>query len=903
MDGDAGWGANPIDTFVLRRMREAGLSPSPPANRERLFRRAALDLTGLPPELEAIDRFLNDTSEDAYEKAVARLLASEAYGERMAMAWLDVARYADTYGYQDDRESNVWPWRDWVIRAFNDNLPYDDFIRWQLAGDLLPAPTQDQRLATGFNRLHRQTNEGGSVAEEYLVEYAADRTHTFATAFLGMTMECARCHDHKFEDISQREYYELFAFFNNIDESGMYSHFTDATPTPNIFLYEAGQEKRHQKLRKAIEEAETKCDAARDEAAARFAADPSALPGSIRAPMPLVYLPFDIEGASGTPNLAGDLTPASFSGAPAFQPGRIGNAIEFSGEDAVTLKEAGIFERTDSFTLSFWLRPATTEGMQVVCHCSKATLDAGSRGYEVFLEDGHVVFGLGHFWPGNALRLKTLEALAAGQWRHLAVTYDGSSRAQGIALYLDGKPAPVETIRDHLYGTIRYEKNQPALTLGARFRDPGFKGGRIDDFQIFGNRLTALEVMAVFKGGEWPVAWSAETALAAYYAERVDRAYASACASLKKAREEEHAFAERLREAMVMQEKETPPTAYVLARGAYDARGDLVTPNTPRSILPFPEDYPRNRLGLAEWLLRRDHPLTARVAANRIWAIFFGAGLVKTQEDFGSQGAPPEAPALLDYLAAQFIASGWDVKALCKLIATSSTYRQDSTPHPERVARDPENRLLARGPRHRLGAEQIRDGALAASGLMVRKVGGPSVRPYQPEGLWREVSKVSYKQDSGAGLYRRSMYTFWKRTAPPPTMLSFDAGSREVCVARRESTMTPLQALVLLNDPQFVEAARVLAADSVAAYQNSVSARLVHVFRRLTGRRPEDAELEVLVSAYREQKMFFSAAEDDAKAYLNAGAWEAPAGDAIETAATTAVVQLIMNLDEFQVKS
>ena len=895
------WVRNPIDAFVLRRLQTEQLTPQPEATSERLLRRVTLDLTGLPPSVAEMEDFRKNASRDAYERAVDRLLASPAYGEHMASGWLDLARYADTYGYQDDRPNNVWPWRDWVIRAFNENLPYSEFVRWQLAGDLLPSPTQDQVLATAFNRLHRQTNEGGSVNEEFLAEYAADRVKTFGMAFIGMTLECARCHDHKFDPISQREYYSLTSFFNNIDESGMYSHFTDATPTPGIFLYASGQADEHARLKEAVRAAETRETVVREEAIARYrqlARDPEI----VAVPPPVAHLAFEIITEGKMPNELSPESPASVSGDVSLVSGKAGTAAHFSGDNSISVSGALNFERTDPFSIALWIRLGAGTDQMVVLHHSTASLDAASRGYELMLDGGRVVFGLNHFWPGNALRVKTSASIPADTWTHIAVSYDGSSRAHGVRVYLDGRPAPVDVVRDSLNQTIRYERNGPnALQIAARFRDPGFKDGATDELYVFDVCLTASEVSSVYaaRAPEPPLSPDPLE----HYLHRGDNEYAQALADLRGAREAEAKFADSLQEIMAMQEMAKTPATHVLARGAYDAPRDEVGPDTPENILPYPADYPRNRLGLAEWLLRRDHPLTARVEVNRVWKQFFGRGIVPTLEDFGSQGSLPADQELLDYLAAWFIDNGWDVKALCRLIVTSATYRQSSTAPVEVTTRDPENVLLARGPRARLTAEEVRDAALEASGLLVRTVGGPSVKPYQPGDLWKDASNISYERDSGDALYRRGLYTYLKRTVPPPMMMTFDAADRETCVARRETTTTPLQALVLLNDEQFVEASRVLAEDVMREHRRRKAA-LTDAFIRMIGRAPSKRELAILLDAYADQRKLFAKNPKDAEMYTSMGERVVDESiDPVALAAMTAVVQLIMNYDEFQVKS
>jgi hypothetical protein len=873
------WSQNPLDEFVIARLREESLSPSAPASPERILRRVTLDLTGLPPTIPEIDAFLEDESPGAYEAVVDRLLASPAFGEQMALPWLDLARYADTFGFDNDREMHMWPWRDWVIQAFNENLPYDDFLRWQLAGDLLPSPTHDQLLATAFNRLHRQNAEGGALPEEFIVEYVSDRTQTFATAFLGITLECAKCHDHKFDPISQKNYYALTAYFNNIDEAGVYAEKTGATPTPNTFLYQGDQKKRHQDLKRAIIKAEEALARVRSQAKERFK-------DSQDSPVePILHLPFDSR----------DKLP----GSAILVDGPSGQAVQFSGDEGVKLDKTGAFERTDSFTISAWLRPSDENESMVICHNSKPNWEAGSRGLEFILEHGRVEFGLSHFWPGNAIRTVSKRRLKPNEWTHVAISYNGSSRAGGITVFFDGVVVPVEVMRDNLYSTIRFSGNPPPMVIGARRSELGFRNGAVDEFLLFDQCLSSLEIAQLHSR----TTKASKPDLLNHYADRIDGDVGQSRGQLLAARQAENAFVGSLRSIMVMRDKKSPASASVLERGAYDQPGETVSPGIPAAILPTSPDQLPNRLGLVDWLTRRDHPLTARIAVNRVWSNFFGRGLVETDDDFGNQGSPPSHPELLDFLAAWFTDSGWDVKALCKLIVTSSTYRQDSAGHPQFEARDPENILLARGPKHRLKAEQIRDAALSACGLLARRVGGPSVKPYQPGGLWKETGPQTYKADTGENLYRRSLYTFWKRTVPPPTMLSFDAVSREVCVARRESTVTPAQALILLNDPQFVEPARVLAGalleDSTLDRPDSID----RVFRRLTGRRPRAAEHAELLEAFEQQHRLFAAAKNDAEAYISVGQWPVDASlDPAEVAAMTAVVQIVMNFHEFQMK-
>ncbi len=908
------WPRNTIDRFVLARLEAEGLTHSPETSKERLIRRVTFDLTGLPPTLAEIDRFLADDRPDAYELLVDRLLASPRFGERMAVDWLDVARYADTFGYQADVYRATWPWRDWVVKAFNSNLAFDKFITWQLAGDLLPRPTREQVLATAFNRHHRQTNEGGSIEEEWRTEYVADRTITFGAAFLGLTLECSRCHDHKYDPITQKDFYSLFSFFNSIDESGLYSHFTDAVPTPTALLSTDDTDRAITTIERRINEAEAKLERLGPARSRMFEAWLRGLNSESATP-PILSgrignFPLEEIKNLKVANQADPTKPGQVFEAPELVAGRIGKALKLSGENNVTLP-MGNFDRFEPFSISLWIKTPDLKDRAVVIHRSRAWTDAGSRGYEILIEDGKLSAHLVHFWPGNALGITTKAAIPIDRWVHVTMTYDGSSLSAGLNLYLDGHRADCNVVRDALTKNITGGGGDE-LTVGQRFRDRGFKNGLVDEINVFDRKLTPLEVAQLGDGATLSKVLRSDPAtltselrqdLFAYYLANFDAEYIAHLADLKELRRQRSALVDPVAEIMVMKELPQPRPAFVLRRGAYDAPAEPVSRKTPAALLPFASDWPRNRLGLARWVTDPKQPLTARVTVNRWWQSIFGRGIVVTPEDFGSQGQLPSHPELLDWLARQFIDSGWDVKKLWKQIVTSATYRQASEASPELLARDPENVLLGRGPRLRLSAEMIRDTALAASGLLAGKVGGPPVKPYQPAGLWEEKASISYVRDAGEGSHRRSLYTFWKRTSPPPAMLTFDATSREVCAVKRLPTATPLQALVLLNDPQYVEAARALAQRALRDGGSSFCDRATFIVRLLTGRRPGGHELRVLEALYREQYDEFRSGLSDAQKLLAVG--DAPRASGIDTAelaALTVLAQAVMNHDETVMK-
>ncbi len=875
---------NPIDHFIANRLKGTKLSPSKETDKATWLRRATFDLTGLPPTLEELDTFLADKDPKAEHKAVERLLDSDAYAERMTSEWLDVARYADTYGYQQDRNRHVWPWRDWVLRAFRQNLSYDQFVTEQIAGDLLPDATQDQILATCFNRLHSQKVEGGSVPEEFRIEYVADRVHTFGTAFLGLTFECSRCHDHKYDPITQKDYYSLSAYFNNIDEAGLYSWFTNSVPTPTLELGDLPSDEKvkaaEAELQKIVQSEESRkaflaWDANRSEKLAKLSP-------------PLAHLSFDELKGGKLTNQADTKKPASSSTNNQIVPGKIGQAMKLTGDDAVKFpNNFGNFTRHQPFSIALWMQPTQKLERAVVLRRSKAWTDAGSRGYELLLEDGKPSAALIHFWPGNAIRVRALEALPLKKWSHLAITYDGSSRANGLLLYQNGKQIKAEVVRNHLTREIT-GGGDPYLALGERMRDRGFKNGLVDELHLFDRILSSAEIRRLAQVDS-P---DEEDDLLPFFLQTVHEPYKKQLAVLRKAREEYGNARQRLQQIMVMREMPGNRETHILNRGLYSDRKEVVTAETPE-FLPSPNQKgPRNRLTLARWLTSPNHPLLARVTVNRYWQLIFGRGLVSTSEDFGSQGKPSTHPQLLDWLARDFIDSGWDLRHLLGQMVLSSTYRQQSELTKLAREKDPENLLLARSPAYRLSSEMIRDSALSVSGLLLQKVGGPGVKPYD--------LKLSFKPinpDRAPNVYRRSVYTFWKRTAPTPVMMTLDSSKRAVCMVKRERTDSPSQTLVLLNGPQFVEAARATAQRLIEKHGKDEEALIRHAFRLLTSRHPSEKESQVISRLLAEQLVEFADA-NRAKEFLNTGEFKAKSDDPVRLAAVTALVSTLMNFDE-----
>jgi hypothetical protein len=872
------WVRDPIDTFVLERLEREKLEPSPEADKTTLIRRASLDVTGLPPTPEEVDAFLADSSPDAYERLLDRLFASPRYGERMAARWLDAARYADTNGYQTDAERHMWRWRDWVIDAFNSNMPFDRFAVEQIAGDLLPNATLDQKIATGFNRNHRGNSEGGIVPEEYLVEYAVDRVETMSTVFLGLTAGCARCHSHKYDPISQREFYQLFAYFNNIPELGRYLKFGN-TP-PHVKAPTAEQDARLRVLQ----------DAHREAAQGLKTLEPAierkqrAWEGTLAANVDWspehgieVHIPLD-EDAGGIR----------------------GGAARFDGARASEHGNRGAYGFYDKFTVSAWIFAEAGSGPIV----TRAEDDPDGEGWGLYLDNGKLQVNLIKRRLDDSIRVETANKLETRRWQHVLMSYDGSRVATGVRIFVDGKPAEIRILLDAINQDFRTkEPLRIGSGGGGRFR------GLIDEVRVYRRVLTdeeagmlatrqpLAEIAAIPEARRSP----AQTAKlrTAFLQTGAPPEMKSAWRAWRESAEARDRFEETISTVMIMEEISPPKETFLLVRGSYDRPGEKVTRGVPAVLPPLPAGAPANRLGLAKWLADRGNPLTARVAVNHFWQYLFGTGIVKTVEDFGSQGEPPSHPQLLDWLAVEFMRGNWDVKAIQRTMMTSATYRQSSRATPELLARDPDNRLLARGPRVRLPAEMVRDQALYAAGLLVEKIGGPSVKPYQPAGLWSELGGADYQRDRGEGLYRRSLYTYWKRTAPPPFMATFDSATRESCTVRQTRTNTPIQALNLMNDVTFVEAARRLAQRVMAEAGPDPSARIERAFRRTVARRPDEREVERMRASLAYYLDHFQSHSPAAEQYVSQGdSPRDPKLDPAELAAYTAVASLILNLDE-----
>ncbi|MDG1808638.1 MAG: DUF1553 domain-containing protein [Pirellulaceae bacterium] len=895
------WARNPIDQFVMAKLEARGSGPSPTATKTTLIRRLYLDLTGLPPTPAEIDTFLTDDHPQAYEKLVDRLLASPRYGEHMATFWLDAARFADTNGYQNDFRRSMWLWRNWVIDAYNDNMPYDQFTIEQLAGDMLPDATLKQKIATGFNRNHRSNTEGGSINEEWLVENVVDRVETTSTVFLGLTMGCARCHDHKYDPISQREFYQFFSYFYNVDEQGVYTErrgnagplvsvptkeFADQLTEAETLVADA-QRKLTQKKQTAAQSQKNRQQNLHQETDAALA-------------LPNEVLTFLVPDEDARPAFVKS-TENNLRDAEVLSTTAIGRAVSLTKENKrpVVLGAAFDFDATKNFTVSAWVKP--TQFGAIVSRMDEAM---AYRGFDMLLmPNGRMNVHLIHDWPSNGTKITTRMPLPKDQWTHVVVAVRTPGKAADIQVYMNGQKVPVAVNLDSLDGTTITDH---PLWLGHRAQTTPF-AGLISDFRIWDTDLSAEDAKRLFQATLTRQIKATEPQLSESQRSEIEDLFlysqtVNELAQLRQAESKRNSIKKQMPTTMVMKELAEPRQAFVLLRGQYDQPDSQQPVSAGVPSLFRTESSPHNRLELAQWLVDGNNPLTARVAVNHFWSRIFGVGFVDTPENFGVQSSPPSHPQLLDWLATEFVRNGWDIKALQRLIVTSATYRQQSSASTEAFTRDPKNRWLSRGPRFRLPAESLRDNALAVSGLLVDRIGGPSIKPYQPTGLWADLAggagEPAYQQAQGEDLYRRSLYIYRKRTVPHPTMTTFDGGGRDLCAVSRDRTNTPLQALALLNDPTYVEAARALAIDIMQDHTDHED-RLKSAFRKATCRWPTPPELQVLRTAYQKYAARFSAAPETAKAYVQVGQFAPDTTlSNIELAAYASVCSVILNLDE-----
>jgi mono/diheme cytochrome c family protein len=896
---DRQWPRNELDHFVLAKLEERGLRPEPEADRATLLRRVSLDLTGLPPTPDEVDAFLGDKSPNAYEKVVDRLLASPRYGERMAMDWMDYSRYADSNGYQADYERFQSRWRDWVIEAFNANMPYDQFSVEQIAGDLLPNATMEQRLATAFNRNHRINTEGGVIAEEWRVENVVDRVETTSAVWLGLTSGCARCHDHKYDPLTQKDFYRLYAYFNNVPETGSGEERPVSHP-PTMKAPTSDQQARISTLDTRIQDLEAKLQARAQrhkKAASGWVLD---------APLPTIA-----EGLVERYAFAQSDNPhpnVRYEGEVRFEVGRATGAAVTGDKGYVDLGGVGDFERDRPFSFGGWIRMDGNGGTPF----SRMDSDNAFRGWEVSVHNGRAQAHLIHKWPENAFKIIGKPAIQKGRWTHVFVTYDGSSKSSGMSMYLDGKSVEKEVERDHLTATVR---TTVSAKVGRRTNSEFFAGA-VDDFHIFDRALRPDEVALLasthpalpllrIPAGERSKQQAED--LACLWSLEHDAEYRAWHAERAQSKAERDQLDAQVPAVMVMAEMPKPRDCYVLLRGQYDKHGEKVEAGVPSFLPELPKGFPNNRLGLARWIVSEENPLTARVTVNRLWERLFGAGIVGTVEDFGTRAEFPSHPELLDYLATEFIQLKWDLKATIRLIVTSASYRQGSQVTQAKIEADPQNRLLSRGPRFRLPGEVIRDQALFAAGLLVEKLGGPSVYPYMPEGVWDETNfygNLRNYRHQPLGLYRRSLYTIWKRTAAPPNMLTFDVPSREACRVTRARTNTPLQALTLMNDVTFVEAARVLAQRMLREGGESAEERLAFGFKCVVAREPSAAEMEILRAGLLKRLARYRSNPEEARKLIEQGVYRVDRSlDSAVLAAYTVAASTILNLDEAVNKS
>ena len=915
------WAKNEIDRFVLARLEANGLSPAGEAATHTLFRRIHLDITGLPPAANDVAKFDVDyrqRGEAALSDWIDELMQSSAWGEHRARYWLDAARYGDTHGLHFDNYREMWPYRDWVIRAFNTNQPFDQFTIEQLAGDLLPNPTLDQQIATGFQRCNITTNEGGTIDAENLANYAVDRVQTFGWVYLGMTTNCCQCHDHKFDPLTMKDFYSLSAYFRNTTQGAKDGNAKDGRG-PVITVPLDDDRSRWDSIDAEIAAATAAREARRNSAQEPFniwvtSLDADAIETEAPTDGRLVSLLLTegvgnqvsaSEAPEGTRVVAtGDLK--------WIQDGKIGPAIQLKSGSTLELGSLGDFSLDQPFSHAEWIRtPNPKQYASVVARMDERNKH---RGWDLFTGNGTLAMHIVQSWPENALKVTTQQAvLKKNVWQHVSVTWDGSGKPSGISIYVGGVKQKTRIEKNTLKPGADVRTDSP-LRIGQRSQAAIFEDSSVQDFQLFNRMLTDSEIQSLGNARLLAQALATDAnertamqkkLLLDHFLERHDAEFPKLAAAVNRLNSERAVIKSRSAITHVQVERSGQPAmANILMRGAYDAVGEPVAAAPPAALHPIASDAPNNRLGLARWTVDPANPLTARVTVNRFWQEVFGQGIVATPEDFGVMGAAPTHPELLDWLAVEFQNNGWNVKKLFKLILMSATYRQTAVVTTVKLDKDRDNQLLSRGPRFRMDAEMVRDYALAASSLLSRRMFGPGTRPYQPSGVWDVVGLPggdtrNYVQDKGENLYRRTVYHFIKRMAPPPSLDAFNAPSREVCTVRRERTNTPLQALVTLNDLQFVEAARTLAQHSMTAGRGDIAKTIDAIANRVLGRSMLPAEKAIVQTSYLELLGYYQSKPTDAKALIEIGESKADNNtDTTRLAAWTMVCNEIMNLDE-----
>ena len=900
---DAAWAKNPVDRFILARLEQAGLKPEPEADARSLIRRVSLDLIGLPPSPDLIARHLPKDgarlSDAALGKLIDELMAMPAYGEHRARYWLDAARYSDTHGLHFDKYREIWPYRDWVIKAFNRNQPFDQFTVEQLAGDLLPNPTEEQLIATGLQRCNITTNEGGTIAEENLANYAADRVQTMGWVYLGLLTNCAQCHDHKFDPVTARDYYSMAAFFRNTTQGALDGNVKDGRG-PILVIPTDADRPRWNALKQEIPAAQAALAEQRKSAAPEIAAWLKAVKAEdLQKDVAEGLLArFPLDEGKGVP--AGTKSAGTVEWK---KDGKLGAAPAVKKGSTLELGEAGRFDTMKPFSVAAWVRVAKAEGTGTIV--ARMEDRNAARGWSLFQGGRNYGFYLISKWPDDAIKVTTTRpSVRPGAWQHLVLTYDGKGKAGGLTLYVDGVRTEIRAEIDKLKTA---SVSETPTFVGQRSQSE-FLDGEVQDVRFYGRRLDARDAGLVFKVG--PLARAVamgkpnaqqQAALGEHYLATRHQGFRKAGDAVTRLTSEQEMIKNRSPITHIQEEKkDSEPFAHILLRGAYDKPGEKVTAAIPAVLGKLPEGEPRNRLGLARWIVSPANPLTARVTVNRMWQELFGQGIVKTSEDFGIMGTPPTHPELLDWLAVDFRENGWDVKHLYRLLLTSAAYRQAAVMTPEKLAKDRDNSLVSRGPRFRMDGEMIRDLALAASGTLSPRMYGPGTLPYQPENIWEVVGMGTekYVQDKGENLYRRTVYNFWKRMAAPANLDIFNAPSREMSCVRRDRTNTPLQALVAMNDPQFVEAARNLA-QRVFMAGPTEDARLQAAAVRVLSRTLREDELKVLRGSLKELRAHYAGRQAEAEALLKVGESKPQAEvPAAELAAWTMVCSQLLNLDE-----